>query len=102
SGNGGGVRMSGAGGMLTMHGIDTSVFDNQAANGGAVYVPQSNLEVDRMNFSGNTASGQGGAIFAANASMNADATVISDTTFFNNFAEVAGGAVTIGVTNGSS
>jgi predicted outer membrane repeat protein len=72
---------------------NSEILQNNAFNGGAVYIAQGEAEINGGTISDNTSSNSGGAMY-----VNGDF-IMADGVFDNNVAEVSGGAIYI--TNGN-
>ena len=83
----GGAIFNSSAGTLTV--TDSTVSDNRTANGGGIFNAGS-VTITNSNFSGNTASAPGGAIW------NNGTLVVTDSTFDDNQAQVGGGIFNAG------
>jgi hypothetical protein len=92
---GGGIRVGGSGGKVTIR--DTTVANNTAQHqGGGLWTDANSLEVEGSTFSGNqvrTANGSGDVGGAMALNMGQKPVTISNTTFVNNYADRDSGAI---------
>ena len=85
--NGGAIRTAGTT-NLQLDGVD--LLNNTAAQGGAVFMVNGQLDIDNSRMQGNQASGNGGAVAITNGPVT-----IVDSTVLSNTAGGSGGAVSL-------